>query len=95
MPLSEAQRRFVELEKKKDEIKKFYEDFEAATTALIAEQGVNTYFQDDEKTVYKLIESEGKYVKFDKYGYHRTKRPGEERGSLSMKEAKEKGFNVD
>lgn len=92
--LSENQKRFIELEKKKDEVKKFYEDFEAATAALVAEQGLDSYFQDEEGTVYKLVAAEGKYVKFDKYSYNRTKRPGEERGTLSMKEAKEKGFNV-
>lgn len=92
--LTEAQKRFVELEKKKDEVKKYYEDLETAINTLIAEQGVNSYFQDEEGTVYKLVECEGKFVKFDKYGYNRTKRPGEERGTLSMKEAKEKGFNV-
>jgi predicted sulfurtransferase len=95
MSLTDKQKRFVELERRKDEIKKFYEDFEVATTELIAEQGINSYFQDESGTVYKLVECDGRYVKFDRFGYLRTKRPGEERGSLSMKEAKEKGFNVD
>lgn len=95
MPLSDKQKRFVELERRKDEIKKYYEDLETAITELIGEQGVNTYFQDEQGTVYKLIECEGKYVKFDKYGYNRTKRAGEERGSLSVKEAKERGFNIE
>jgi hypothetical protein len=92
--LSETQKRFIELEKKKDEVRKYYEDLNASIDALIQEHGVNSYFQDEEGTVYKLVECEGRYVKFDKYGYKRTKRPGEERGELSMKEAKEKGFNV-
>lgn len=93
--MSDKQKRFVELERKKDEIKKYYEDFEVALTDLIKEQGVNSLFQDDRGTVYKLIECEGKFVKFDKYSYNRTKRLGEERGSLSVKEARERGFAVD
>lgn len=93
--LTERQKRFVELERRKDEIKKYYEDFEKAITELVAEQGVDSYFQDEQGTVYKLERCAGRYVKFDEYSYVRTKRPGEERGSLSMKEAKEKGFNVD
>lgn len=94
--LTEKQRRFVELARRKDEeIKKFYEDFETAITELVAEQGVGSYFQDESGTVYKLVECDGRYVKFDRFGYLRTKRAGEERGSLSMKEAREKGFNVD
>lgn len=93
--MTEAQKRFVELEKKKDEVRKFYEDLESALFDLVSEQGLNSFFQDEAGTVYKIVECEGKYIKFDKYGYNRTKRPGEERGSLSMKEARERGFKVD
>ena len=93
--MTENQKRFVELERRKDEIKRHYEDFEVALENLIKEQGLNSYFQDEAGTVYKVVEAEGKYVKFDKYSYNRTKRPGEERGSLSVKEARERGFKVD
>lgn len=93
--MTETQKRLVELDKKKDEIRKYYEDLESTIHQLIQEQGLNSYWQDEQGVVYKLVEAEGKYVKFDKYTYHRTKRPGEERGTLSMKEAREKGFNVD
>ena len=95
MPLTTKQQRFVELERKKDEIKRFYEDFEKALSELVEEQGIGSLFQDEQGTVYKLERCAGRYVKFDEYSYSRTKRPGEERGSLSMKEAREKGFNVD
>lgn len=94
MPMTDKQRRFVELERRKNEIKKYYEDLEIATTELISEQGLNSFFQDEQGTVYKLIECAGRFVKFDRYSYIRTKRPGEERGSLSLKEAKEHGFEV-
>lgn len=93
--MTDAQKRFVELERKKDEIKKYYEEFEAALKALIDEQGLNSFFQDDEGVVYKLVECDGRFVKFDKFTYNRTRRTGETRGSLSMKEAKEHGFKVD
>ena len=95
MSMTDKQKRFVELERRKDEIKKFYEDFEKATTELIGEQGLNSFFQDEQGTVYKLVELDGRYVTFDRFGYIRTKRPGEDRGTLSMKEAKEHGFQVD
>lgn len=91
--MTEAQARFVELELKKDAIKKYYEDMEAALEALVKEQGVGSYFSDG-NIVYKVIETEGKYVKFDKYSYVRTKREGEQRGSLSVKEAEEHGFKI-
>lgn len=89
------QLRFLELERRKDEFKKWQEDLEKATTELIEEQGLNSYFQDERGTVYKLVECTGRFVIFERYGYLRTKRPGEERGSLSMKEAKEHGFQVE
>lgn len=93
--MTDTQKKFVELEKRKEEIRKYYEDLEAAVVALVAEQGLNSYFQDEQGTVYKLIECEGRYVKFDKYGYNRTKRLGEERGTLSVKEARERGFSIE
>lgn len=93
--MTETQKRFVELDRKKDEIKKFHEEYAAALAALVAEQGVNSYFQDDEGVVYKLTECEGKFVYFDKYAANRTRRPGEAHGTLSLKEAREKGFKVD
>ena len=95
MSLTGKQLRFLELERRKDEFKKYQEDLENATTELIQELGLGSFFQDEQGTVYKLIECPGRFVRFERYSYLRTKRPGEERGSLSVKEAKEHGFQVD
>lgn len=92
--MSEAINRFLELEKRKTEIKKYYEELNAALDAVIKEVGVNSYFQDSEGTVFKTVIPEGRFVSFDKYGYVRTRRPDEKRGDLSLKEAKEAGFDV-
>lgn len=92
--MTDLQKRFVELERKKEEVKKYFDELQAATEALVKEQGLNTYFQDEAGIVYKLVEPEGRFVKFDRYGYERTKRPGEARGSLSVKEAEEVGFKI-
>lgn len=92
--MTPAQARFVELDKKKAELKKFYEEFAAATEAVVAEIGLNQYFSDEDGTVYKTVVPEGKFVTFDKYGIDRTKRPGEARGTLSVKEAEAAGFTV-
>jgi hypothetical protein len=93
--MTPTQQRFVELERKKEEVKKYYEDLQATIQQLVQENGLNSYFADDQGVVYKIAECEGRYVKFDKYGYCRTKRPGEKQGSLSLKEAREHGFTVD
>jgi hypothetical protein len=90
--MTDVQKRFVELERKKDEIKKYFEDLAEATEALAKEIGVNGFFQDDQMIVYKAIIPEGKFVHFDKVSYVRTRRPHEKRGDLSMKEAEAAGF---
>lgn len=53
-------------------------------------------FQDDEGTVYKVIEPDGKYVAYDKISYLRTRRITEERSPLplAIKEAEAAGYNV-
>ena len=92
--MTEAQRKFIELERKKEEVKRFFDELTAATEALVKEQGVNSYFQDDHGIVYKLVVPEGKFVHFDKFSYIRTRRAHEKRGDLSMKEAETAGFSL-
>lgn len=95
MNLSPAAQRFIELEKKKAEVKQYFEDLRLATEELVKEQGVGSYFQDpSDGTVFKLVIPEGKFVQFEKYGYVRTRRKDEKRGDLSLKEAKEAGFTL-
>ena len=92
--MTEAQKRFVALEKKKAEIKKYFEELQEATKAVVAEIGIGGHFQDDEGTCYLTVVPDGKFVYFEHVDYVRTKRPGEERGSLSVKKAQELGYNV-
>lgn len=90
--MSTAKQRFLELEKRKEEVKQYFEKLQQAVRDVSAEVGINGYFQDEEGTVYKIVEPEGKFVHFEKISYTRTKRPNEKRGDLSMKEAEEAGF---
>lgn len=62
--------------------------------SVAKEVGINGYFQDNEGTVYKVVEPDGKYVNFEKISYVRTRRLNEKRGDLSLKEAEEAGFSV-
>lgn len=89
--MTKVQERFVELEKQR---KVFLEGFDAALQAVAEEVGVDGYFQDGDRVVYKITVPTGRYVKFDTVSYVRTKRNGEEKGSLSIKEAKEAGYDV-
>lgn len=92
--LSVAQRAFIALEMQKPSIQKWHEDMQMALEAVEKEVGIDGYFQDANGTVYKVTRPEGKFVFFEKFGYLRTRRDGETRGSLSVKEAKEHGFRV-
>ena len=93
--MTETQKLFVELERKKEEIKKYFDELQSTLGNLVKEQGLDSYFMDDQGIVYKVEECTGRFVHFDKYGYSRTRRNGERAGTLSMKEAAEHGFKVD
>jgi len=87
--------RFIELEKKKADVKRYFDELKQVTEDLVSEYGVDTYFQDpSDGTVFKLVVPEGRFVQFDKYSYVRTRRQGEKRGDLSLKEAKDAGFEI-
>lgn len=92
--LTPAQARFVELERRREEAKQFFKDLAEATQAVADEIGVGGFFQDDQGIVYKIVTPKGRWVEFESIGYERTKRDGEAKGSLSIKEAREMGFEV-
>jgi len=93
--LTPAIQKFIELERKKADVKRYFDELSLALEAVVAEVGVNTYFQDpSDGTVYKTTIPDGRFVHYEKFGYHRTRRGDEKRGDLSMKEAQEAGFEV-
>lgn len=93
--MTPTQLRFIELEKKKEEIKKFYEEFKQVTEQLAEEVGIGGHFKDSEGTVYQVVVPEGKFVPFDKVSYIRTRRSHEKRGDLSLTKARELGYEVE
>lgn len=92
--MTPTQKKFVDLEKQKEQVKLYFENLRNAVEELEKEIGVNGYFQDDEGTVYKVVVPDGKFVTFEHISYVRTRRPHEKRGDLSLKEAKDAGFEV-
>lgn len=92
--LTERQRKFIALDKEKAEVKQFFEDYAAAIKDVIEEMGLGAFFQDEEGTVYKTTEPTGTFVTFQRYGIDRTRRLGEAKGTLSLKEATEAGYEV-
>ena len=94
--ITPAIQRFIELERKKEEVKKYFEELSNSINDVVEEIGVGTFFQDPtDQTVYQITEPAGRFVNYERYSYVRTKREGETRGSLSMKAAKEAGFDLD
>lgn len=93
--MTEAERRFVELDRRKDEVKKFFDEYAAATEALVEAHGVGHFFQDDEGVVYETAVPAGRFVYYEKFVVNRTRRGDEKQGSLSLKAAREAGFEVE
>ena len=89
--MTPIQERFVILEKQR---KQLLEEFDEALQAVAAEVGTDGYFQDNDGVVYKITCPVGRWVKFDTVSYARTKRNGEDKGTLSVKEAQGAGFSV-
>ena len=85
--LTDAQRRLVALDLKKKEIEQYYEELEKTLAEVAAEVGLNGYFEAEDGTVYKVVKPAGRFVLFKELDFVRTRRDGEERGTLSMKEA--------
>jgi hypothetical protein len=87
--LTPAQAMLYILDLRKSEIEAYYQDLETVVAAVAEEVGINGYFEAPDGTVYKLIKPTGRFVIFKDLDFHRTKREGEERGTLSQKEAAE------
>lgn len=93
--MTDLQRKFIELDKKKKEYKEFLELYNEVINSLKEEIGIGSHFQDEEGTVYQIHECEGKFIPFNKYEVKRTRREGERSGSLSLSKARELGYEVE
>lgn len=78
-----------------EDLKKQLKEANEALFTTLNELGVDTYHQDPvDGTVFKVVKPKGTYIEFKEIGYERTKKEGEERGTLSVKEATERGFKL-
>jgi len=91
MTAEEAALKLVELDEKKAEIKKYYEDLAEVLEVL----GKDAHFQSVDGLVFLVEEASGKWVTFEKLHYIRTKKADEKRGELSKKRAEELGYTVE
>lgn len=94
--LTAVQQDYIGMEKRyQAEIKPFMEAFKEAKRVLAETHGIGSHFQDNEGTVYLIVEPAGRFVAFDKVGVQRTRREGEAKGDLSMTAARELGYQVE
>jgi hypothetical protein len=93
-PLTDAQRRLIDLDLQKPIIDKYYEDLEQAVKDVQAEIGLDGMFQADDGIVYQIVKPAGTFISYKDVNFIRTKRADERAGSLSVKKAEEAGFSV-
>ena len=93
--MTSTQLKYIELEKRKEEYRRFLQELSDTINLLAKEIGTNGHFQDSEGIVYQLVESEGKFVHMDRYEVKHTRRPHERAGTLSLTKAKELGYNIE
>lgn len=92
--MTEVQKKFVELEKKKKEYRDYFDQLQQAIQDVSNEIGIDGMFQDDDGTVYQIVIPDGRFIYYEKVGYIRTRRTDEARGDLSLKKAQEAGYEV-
>ena len=80
-------KQLVELSFKRDELKKQYEELNTQLEEVLTTLGVDSFFQDKDGTVYKVVVPKGSFISFKHIDYVRTRRGDEKIGSLSLKEA--------
>ena len=93
--LTDQQQKFIEVSKQLELLKEKRKEIGSQLEELANQIGVGSSFQDPEdKTVFEIVVPDGKYMYFDKIDYVRTRREGERSGSLSLKRAKELGYEL-
>lgn len=89
-----AAQKFISLDRQMESVRDLMKQRDAALDELKREIGA-TPFQDELGVVYQLTKPNGTFVYFKDIEAVRTRRPGEVKGTLSMKQAREWGFTVE
>lgn len=91
----ESQNKFLSLATEFEVLKEQYKKKQEELNSVMADLGIGAIFQDAETgLVFKIVKPSGTYVSFKEIDYVRTAKEGEKAGSLSKKEAEEKGFDL-
>jgi len=93
--MTDTQQKFLEISKRYEALKEEMKALKPTLQELMTELKVGTHFQDPEtQLVYRIEVPTGTYVSFDPITYSRTKKVGEDKGSLAKSEAQKLGYNI-
>lgn len=91
----EACRHLVLLDRERQAHKDYFEAHRQAVAKVVELVGDAFHFQDEQGVVYRFVEPEGTFVKFEKLALERTRRPNEKKGSMSMEDGRRLGYLVE
>lgn len=96
--MTDNQLKLIELSKKYETLRDAMKDISSAlhdaTTAVAHESGLGTFFQDNDGTVFRVAKATGTYVAYKELVYERTRRNPKEKPGISLKDAREAGYDV-
>lgn len=93
--MTDVQMKFLEISKRYETLKEEMKALKPTLLELMTEIGTGEMFQDpDSGLVYKIVVPTGTYISFDTISYNRTKKVGEDKGTLSKKDAEAAGFTL-
>jgi hypothetical protein len=87
------QQNFIELAKKREELAKQLKQLNQELAGIMKDLPLGEMFQDSaDGVVYQIVVPSGTFIEYKNIDYIRTRREGETKGTLSMKEAQAAGF---
>jgi len=96
--MTPAQQKLIELSKKYETTKEFLKgiskELDEAILEVAKETGVGVFFTDHDGTVFRVAKGKGTYVAYKDYIYERTRRHPKEKPGITLKEARDAGFDV-
>lgn len=93
--MNELEAKFIELADKYESLKEQTKNIKTEMNNLLTQIGVGKYFQNPiNMVVYKVEKPRGVFTNYEDISFIRTKKLGEARGDLSVKEANEAGFKL-
>lgn len=93
--LQELQAAYAQLDKwYAEEVKPLFDLQKRIRDIIISRTHMGSYWQDQDGIVFRTADKKGQWVDFTPHEIQRTRRPGETKGTISIKDAEEAGFVV-